>query len=250
MEERLQKIMAHAGIASRRKSEEMIEGGMVTVNGRLATLGDKADLDKDDIRVNGKKIRNSETLRYVILNKKRGIVSTVDDPEGRPTVIDALGGVFQERLYPVGRLDIDSDGLLLLTNDGELANHLTHPRYEAEKTYKVLVEGTPSEPGLNYWRKGVILEDGKTGPSVVKVLGTGNGNTTWLRVVMREGKNRQIRRIAEKIGNPVIKLTRTHIGPVPLGDLKPGDFRELSEAEVQQLREEGAEPEPRKKKKK
>ncbi len=234
--ERLQKIIAHAGIASRRKAEELIEQRLVTVNGSVATLGDKADPQHDDIRVAGKRVNGAETLRYVILNKNRGVVSTVDDPEGRPTVVEIVGRRHSERLYPVGRLDIDSDGLVLLTNDGDLANKLMHPSYGGEKTYKVLVEGNPSEGKLNRWRRGMRLEDGdRTAPCVVKVLDH-EKRGTWLRVVMHEGKNRQIRRVAEQLGHPVKRLTRTHIESVALGPLRPGDFRELTDDEVAVLK--------------
>jgi pseudouridine synthase len=235
MEERLQKLIAHAGLASRRKAEELIEEGQVTVNGRVAGLGDKADPSVDDIRVGGRRLKADERHRYVILNKRRGVVSTTDDPEGRPTVSQAVEEHFKERLYPVGRLDIDSDGLVLMTNDGELANKLTHPRYGCEKTYKVLVEGRPSEITLERWRKGIYLEGEQTAPCKIKVLDAGR-HETWLRVVMREGKNRQIRRVGEVLGHPVTRLTRTHIGSVELGDLKPGHFRELSSAEVLALK--------------
>lgn len=235
MEERLQKIMAHAGIASRRKAEEMIESGQVTVNGQVAGLGDKADLATDDIRVNGKALKRPEAHRYIILNKKRGVVSTVSDPEGRRTVLDDLGNDIKERLYPVGRLDIDSDGLVLLTNDGDLANKLTHPRYGAEKTYKVLVQGRPDGRTLERWRKGITLDGERTSECFIKILTAGDGDSTWLRVVMHEGKNRQIRRVAEALGHPVIKLTRTHIGSVALGNVKPGTYRELSRSEVKAL---------------
>lgn len=240
MEERLQKLIAHAGVASRRKAEELIEGGQVTVNGRVASLGDKADPETDDIRVQGRRLQQGERHRYIVLNKRRGIVSTTNDPEGRPTVLDALENRYKERLYPVGRLDIDSDGLVLLTNDGDLANKLTHPRFGCEKTYKVLVEGQPTEPKLEQWRNGVVIEDDagrreKTGPCKIRVI-AGDRDGTWLRVVMGEGKNRQIRRVGEALGHPVKRLTRTHIGSIELGHLKAGTFRELSSAEVQALK--------------
>lgn len=236
MEERLQKLMAQAGIASRRKAEEMIEHKLVTVNGRVAHLGDKADPAVDDIRVAGQRLKVNEKLRYIIMNKRRGVVSSTADPEGRTTVIDVLGEKVKERVYPVGRLDIDSDGLVLLTNDGDLANHLTHPRYGCEKTYKVLVEGTPNAHKLEQWRAGVMLDGEKTAPCKVKVLSDDGEGNTWLRIVMREGKKRQIRRIAEQLGHPVKRLTRTHIGAIALGNLSVGQFRDLTPAEIQQLK--------------
>ena len=248
MDERLQKIIAHAGITSRRKAEELIEAGLVTVNGKVATIGDKADPANDDIRVEGKRLHAAEKMRYIIMNKGRGVVSTTDDPEGRKTVIDLLGSRITERVYPVGRLDIDSDGLVLLTNDGELTHHVTHPKFGCEKTYKVLVEGTPNERTLNYWRNGVTLEDGGTAPCKIKVLSQERGKT-WLRIVMGEGRKRQIRRIAEKVGHPVIRLTRTHIGPVALGNLKSGQTRELSPAEVKSLMQSKPQPKPKRRKK-
>jgi len=238
--------MAHAGIASRRKAEEMIQAGLVTVNGRIATIGDKADPASDDIRVEGKRLHATEKMRYIIMNKGRGIVSTTDDPEGRKTVIDLLGKGTTERVYPVGRLDIDSDGLVLLTNDGDLTHRITHPRFGCEKTYKVLVEGHPEERILNKWRRGITLEDGKTAPCKIKVLNTERGKT-WLRIVMGEGKKRQIRRVADQLGHPVKRLTRTHIGPVALGSLKSGQTRELTSAEVKSLMK--TKPQPKKKKK-
>jgi len=250
MEERLQKIMAHAGIASRRKSEELIAAGQVTVNGKVVTLGDKADPNTDDIRVQGKRLHAPEKMRYIIMNKGRGIVSTTDDPEGRKTVIDLLGSSVTERVYPVGRLDIDSDGLVLLTNDGDLTHHVTHPRFGCEKTYKVLVEGRPDERKLNAWRRGITLEeDGKTAPCKIKVLSSERGKT-WLRIVMGEGKKRQIRRVADQLNHPVKRLTRTHIGSVALGDLKSGQTRELSPAEVKSLMKSKPQPKPKPKKKK
>jgi pseudouridine synthase len=247
MEERLQKIIAHAGITSRRKAEELIEARQVTVNGKIATIGDKADPAKDDIRVQGKRLHAPEKMRYLIMNKGRGIVSTTDDPEGRKTVIDMLGKGVSERVYPVGRLDIDSDGLVLLTNDGDLTHHVSHPRFGCEKTYKVLVEGRPPEPVLNKWRRGIMLEDGQTAPCKIKVLST-ERKSTWLRIVMGEGKKRQIRRVAEQLGCPVMRLTRTHIGPVALGNLKSGQTRELSPLEVKSLMK--IQPTPQKPKKK
>lgn len=235
-QKRLQKLIAQAGITSRRKAEELIQQGQVTVNGQVATIGDKADPQADDIRVQGRRLRLSEWLRYILLHKKRGVVSTTNDPEGRPTVLDMVAGKVKERVYPVGRLDIDSDGLLLLTNDGELTNLLTHPRYESEKTYKVLVDGMPNERTLDRWRNGVMLDGEKTASCRIKVLSTTAGKKTWLRIVMGEGKNRQIRRVGELLGHPVLRLTRTHIGPIELGNLKPGHYRELSAKEVQLLK--------------
>jgi pseudouridine synthase len=237
MEERIHKLLAQAGVASRRKAEQLIADGLVTINGQKAEIGAKADPTQDDIRVEGRRIRFDERPRYLILNKKRGIVSTTDDPEGRTTILQGLEMYFSERLYPVGRLDMDSEGLVLLTNDGDLAHRLTHPRYGCQKTYKVLLEGQPSEEKLERWRAGILLEgeNTPTQPCHVRMLES-TGYQTWVRVVMSEGKKRQIRRIAEALGHPVKRLIRTHIGAVALDNLKPGHFRELSPLEVDLLK--------------
>jgi pseudouridine synthase len=234
--------MAQAGIASRRKAEDIITAGQVTVNGKVAGLGDKADPEKDRILVQGKPLKLEDRPRYILLHKKRGVVSSTHDPEGRPTVLDELHGHYKERLYPVGRLDIDSEGLVLMTNDGDLANRLTHPRYGCEKTYKVLVEGRPTEETLDLWRRGLHIEATQNGdpaedtaPCKVKILDQAY-RQTWLRVVMKEGKKRQIRRIADHLGHPVLRLIRTHIGNIELGHLKIGEFRELSVEEVRLLK--------------
>lgn len=232
MTERLQKLIAQAGITSRRDAERLIADGHVTINGNIATLGDKGDPNTDDIRVDGQRLKLDERMRYIILNKGRGVVSSTQSQGDRKTVLDFVD--VPERLYPVGRLDIDSDGLILLTNDGDLTNKLTHPRYGCEKTYKVKVQGTPSPNKLERWREGIRLDGQRTAPCVIKVLKT--GRQTELRIVMREGKKRQIRRIAERLGHPVVKLTRTHIGSVALGDLKPNQTRELTAAEVEELK--------------
>lgn len=234
MEERLQKLIARAGIASRRAAEELIENGLVTVNGKRANLGDKADPQKDDIRVQGSRLKLNEKLRYIVLYKKRGVVSSTVSQGDRKTVVEVVHA--EERLYPVGRLDIDSEGLVLLTNDGDLTNRITHPRYGLEKTYKVLVLGKPSWETLEKWRNGVILDGERTAPAKIRVLEELPNRSTWLRVVMHEGKKRQIRLIAEQLGHPVERLIRTHIGPIDLGDLKPGQYRELTRGEVDSLK--------------
>lgn len=236
MEERLQKLIANAGITSRRKAEEMIEQGRVTVNGKVAGLGDKANPHEDDIRVDGKSLPKPERLRYIMLNKPRGVLSTVKRQEqmDRPTVVELVD--IEERVYPAGRLDLNSEGLVLLTNDGDLTNRITHPRYGHEKTYKVKVKGRLSEDKLAAWRHGVTLPDGfQTAPAFVKIT-EATRHHTWLRIVMREGHKRQIRDIADVLGHPVERLIRTHIGAVEMGDLPPGQWRELTRDEIEALK--------------
>ncbi len=233
MEERLQKLIAQAGIASRRAAEDLIANGLVTVNGKVASVGDKADPSKDDIRVEGRRLKLDKRLRYIALYKKRGVVSSTVSQGDRQTVLDVVNT--SERLYPVGRLDIDSEGLILLTNDGDITNKITHPRYGLEKTYKVQVSGRPSWETLEKWRNGITLEGERTAPAKVRVLEEAQ-EATWLRVIMHEGKKRQIRRIAEALGHPALRLIRTHIGPLELGRLKPGEYRELTRGEVDTLK--------------
>ncbi len=232
MEERLQKILSEMGVASRRKAEEMIREGMVTVNGVIATLGMKADPLRDYIKVKGKLIAGPSTPGarkvYYLFYKPRNVVTTLYDPEGRPTVKDYLRGI-RERVYPVGRLDFDSEGLLLLTNDGEFANRIIHPSGKMPKTYHVKVKGIIEEESLNRLRKGVRLEDGMTGPAEAKVLRRGIKNS-WIEITIYEGRKRQVRRMLEKVGHPVIRLIRVGIGPFKVGNLRPGEIREIKEA--------------------
>ncbi len=234
MEERLQKILAQAGLGSRRACETLIIDGRVTVNGKVATIGMKADAAKDHIKFDGTRIEPAEPFVYVALNKPRNVISTVTSPDPRPTVRDLVP--LEGRLYPVGRLDIESEGLVLMTNDGDLANKLTHPRYGCEKEYTVLVPREPDEKQLAAWRNGVVLEDGyRTARAKVKVEGqTGRG--VWLRITMKEGRKRQIREIGEQLGLPVIRLIRVRIGTVVLGNLKPRQWRELTAKEVSSLK--------------
>lgn len=233
MEERLQKLIAHAGIASRRAAEELIANGLVTINGKVASVGDKADPTKDEIRVEGRRLKLEKKRRYIALYKKRGVVSSTVSQGDRQTVVEIVNT--DERLYPVGRLDIDSEGLVLLTNDGDLTHKITHPRYGLEKTYKVQVSGKPSWETLEKWRSGIVLEGERTAPAKIRVLEEDRG-TTWLRVVMHEGKKRQIRRVAEALGHPALRLIRTHIGPIEIGRLKPGQYRELTRGEIETLK--------------
>lgn len=229
--ERLQKILSQAGIASRRASEQLMLEGRVSVNGAtIRELGTKADPTRDDIRVDGSRIKIVAHHLYLLLNKPRGYVSTRSDPERRKTVIDLLRGV-RDYVYPVGRLDYDSEGLLLLTNDGDLAAKLTHPRHGVARVYEARVLGIPDDHDLDRLQKGVVIDGQKTGPADVKALGPGH-----LRVTVREGRNRQVRKMCETIGHPVTHLKRVAIGPIQDARLKIGHWRELSEVEVKKLR--------------
>lgn len=234
MEERLQKILARAGYGSRRSCEELISRGQVTVNGKIATLGMKADPEKDRIELNNKLVNKPEPLKYIALYKPRGVISAAKSPEGRQTVRDLVDE--PGRLYPVGRLDAESEGLILLTNDGELTNKLTHPRYGHQKEYRVLVAVHPEEEQLATWRRGVVLEDGyRTAPADVR-LESFKGKGAWLRVIMGEGRKRQIREIGFRIGLPVVKIIRVRIGTLQLGSLKPGHSRHLTQKEINLLK--------------
>lgn len=236
--ERLQKILAGAGVASRRKAEEYITAGRVTLNGQVVTeLGTKADPEKDKILVDGKPLRGAEKLVYLLLNKPKGYVTTVSDPEGRPTVMDLLRGV-KERVYPVGRLDYASEGLLLLTNDGDLAQRLTKAGDHAPKTYLVKVSGRPPEQAIRKLRDGVTitLDDGrKVKTSPAKIHLAEDAPNPWYEVTLIEGRNRQIRRMFEQVGHPVEKIRRVRMGSLVL-DVPPGKFRKLSESEVRELK--------------
>lgn len=233
--ERLQKVMAMAGVASRRKSEEMILEGRVRVNGEVVTqLGSKVDAGKDVIEVDGKPLRFCEPKTYVLLNKPAGFVTTVRDPQGRKKVVDLVRDL-PVRLYPVGRLDYDTEGLLILTNDGSLTHALTHPRHEVEKTYLALVQGIVQPDGLRRLRHGVPLEDGVTAPARVRIIQRIAGDTL-VELTIHEGKNRQVRRMLGAVGHPVKSLVRTKIGFLTLGELKPGQYRHLTADEVKRLR--------------
>jgi 23S rRNA pseudouridine2605 synthase len=234
MEERLQKILARAGIGSRRACETLIEQGRVTVNGRRAELGQKADPENDVIALDGEPLRAPEKRVVVMLNKPRGVVSSAAAQDDRPIVRDLVN--LEGRLYPVGRLDADSEGLILLTNDGELTDTLTHPRYESEKEYRVLVRGEPKAEKLSAWRRGVMLEGEKTAPAQVSLEKEARGGH-WLRIVMHEGRKHQIRDIGALLGLPVERLIRVRMGGLGLGDLPVGAWRVLSAAEVRKLRE-------------
>ena len=233
--ERLQKILSQAGIASRRASEQLMLDGRVTVNGAtVLELGTKADASRDDIRVDGRRIKIAQRHLYLLLNKPRGYVTTRSDPQKRPTVIDLLKGV-REYVYPVGRLDFDSAGLLILTNDGDLAARLTHPRHGVPKVYEATVAGIPDEHDLKRLAKGVTIEGERTGPAEVVSLGPSR-----LRITVREGRNRQVRKMCDAIGHPVDELRRGAIGPLRDNRLKTGYWRELTAQEVDKLRKAAA----------
>jgi 23S rRNA pseudouridine2605 synthase len=234
MEQRIQKILAQAGLGSRRACEELIAQGRVTVNGQRAELGAKADPQTDRILLDGKPVKAPEAPVYIALHKPRGVISAAESPDTRQTVRDLVP--VPGHLYPVGRLDVDSEGLILLTNDGELTNRLTHPRYEHEKEYRVLVARHPEQEQLEAWQHGVVLEHGhKAAPAKVWVEAL-YGKGAWLRVVMHEGRKRQIRETAGLIGLPVVRIVRVRIGTLELGRLKPGEWRQLTSTEVAALR--------------
>jgi 23S rRNA pseudouridine2605 synthase len=234
MEERLQKILARAGVGSRRSCEDLIAKGRVTVNGQFAKLGSKADPNIDRIVVDGKPITTPEPLKYIALYKPRNVISSVSPQDDRKTVIDLVNE--PGTLYPVGRLDVDSEGLIILTNDGNLTNLLTHPRYGHEKEYRVLVARRPDEEQLNAWRRGIILEDGhRTAPASVE-YSRSQGKGAWLKVILREGRKRQIREMGQLTGLPVVRIIRIRIGTLLLGNLQPGKWRHLSAHEINELK--------------
>ena len=235
MQERIQKLMSQAGCGSRRHNEQLIASGRVRLNGRLAQLGDKADAATDTLEVDGRPLTfTTEKYIYIALNKPRGIISSLEDElnEGRKTVRDLIN--LPGHLYPVGRLDKQSEGLILMTNDGELANRITHPRYGHRKVYEVTLIGSLSLTALTQWRRGILLDDKQTAPANVEILSDEDG-LTILRVTMREGKKRQIRRIATLLGYEVRRLVRLQIGPIRLGSLASGQWRHLTPEEVRAL---------------
>jgi pseudouridine synthase len=233
--ERLQKILSRAGIASRRASERLMTEGRVVVNGEVITsLGSKSDPDRDDIRVDGRRVTRPDRPQYLLLNKPRGYVSTRVDPHRRRTVLDLVATV-RAYLYPVGRLDYDSEGLLLLTNDGDLAARLTHPRHGVTRTYEAAVLGVPDERDLRRLAGGVPIDGQRTRPAEIACLRS-TRNAATLRITLSEGRNRQIRRMCEAIGHPVTALRRVAIGPLRDANLKPGQWRPLAAAEVARLK--------------
>jgi pseudouridine synthase len=228
--ERLQKALARAGLGSRRRCEELIVSGAVTLNGRVATLGDKVDVTADVVALRGVTVNLDPDVRYLALHKPVGVVTTMRDPQGRADIRSYLPPE-GPRVFPVGRLDRDSEGLLLLTNDGELANRLTHPRYGVEKEYLVEVDGHPTSRHLAAIRAGVDLEDGPARATSVRVVGV-SGRRAQLRLVMTEGRKREVRRLLEAVGLPVRRLVRVRVGPVRLGRLAPGELRTLTPEEI------------------
>jgi 23S rRNA pseudouridine2605 synthase len=241
--ERLQKIIAHAGFASRREAETMIREGKVTVNGKVITeLGTRADAEHDHIKVNGKLITRAEEHRYILLYKPKEVMTTVDDPQGRKTVIQLVKGI-RERIYPVGRLDFHSEGLILLTNDGDLAFKVSHPQHGSVKTYHVKVRGIPEDRLVEKLQRGITIDGKRTLPCEIarmKTTGRSTGRrddegNSWFEVRLREGRTQQIRKMFQAVGHPVSKLRRVAIGPLSDPHLTPGDWRELTPREVKML---------------
>ncbi|BCR05159.1 pseudouridine synthase [Desulfuromonas versatilis] len=230
----MQKLIAAAGLASRREAERWIDERRVSVNGQLASLGDTADPQLDRIEVDGRPLEFAEKKLYLLLNKPVGYVTTARDPQGRPTVMDLVKEL-SGRVFPVGRLDLTTDGLLLMTNDGELANRLAHPRHQVEKTYLVRVRGMLSAQASRSLETGVRLEDGMTAPARVGRV-RASGSHTWFEISLREGRNRQVRRMCEAVGCPVSRLRRIRIGFLEIGTLQPGKFRMLTAEEVGKLK--------------
>ena len=226
--ERLQKVLAHVGIGSRRVCEDLIAEGRVTVDGEVAVLGRRVDVDTALIELDGAPIGVRPDLVHYLLNKPAGVVTTADDPQGRPTVVGLVPA--EPRVFPVGRLDVDTEGLLLLTNDGELAHRLTHPSFGVEKEYVVELEGSPSRAALRRLREGVELDDGTTAPARAALL-----EPSVVRLTVHEGRNRQVRRMCDAVGHPVVRLIRTRIGPLADRSLAPGAWRELTGNEVNAL---------------
>lgn len=234
MQQRLQKIIAAAGFCSRRRAEELIAAGRVSVDGRVAGLGDQADADLSTILIDDKPLRAAEAHTYVLINKPLGTVTTLDDPEGRPVVSDLVRDL-PVRLFPVGRLDINTSGLLLLTNDGALANRLAHPSHQVDKRYLAKVRGQLSEQSIKALQEGVLLEDGLTAPAALTNLRYRGGHT-WFELTIHEGRNRQVRRMCEALGHQVSRLVRIGYAFLTLGSLAPGQRRMLTEKEVTRLK--------------
>ena len=231
---RLQKVLAGAGIASRRKAEEMILAGRISVNGHVVReLGVRVDPEKDVVGVDGASIAGERPKTYLLFHKPKECVTTLRDPQGRRTVLEFVPEL-KERLFPVGRLDYDAEGLLILTNDGNLAHRLQHPRHGVPKVYEVKVQGHPDENALRRLRSGVHLDEGTTGPAAVSVLRL-LPKAAWLRIVLHQGWNRQIKRMGEAVGHAVLKIKRVAYGPLALGNLAPGRYRPLTPSEVRQL---------------
>lgn len=235
MEERLQKFLARAGVASRREAEKLIASGKVKVNGNIVTiLGTTINPHIDQVKVNGKLIKRPENNIYLMLNKPKGYITTAKDERGRPTVLDLIGEGITERVYPVGRLDRDTEGLLLITNDGSLAHGLTHPKYKIFKTYRALVSGVPQKNDLLKLRKGIIIDQKMTSPAKVKFI-KDFGKESLIEISIYEGRNQQVRRMFEQIGFPVLHLRREKITFLELGSLDLGKYRHLTNQEINSL---------------
>jgi 16S rRNA pseudouridine516 synthase len=241
--QRLQKLIAAAGLCSRRTAEDWIEAGRVNVDGQVSTLGDQADPDSQVIQVDGRPLCPRREPTVLLINKPPGVISTCRDPSGRSTVLDLLPRQLRQGLHPVGRLDADSRGALLLTDQGELTLRLTHPRFDHAKTYRVWVEGTPLDTSLQRWRRGVSLDGTRTRSAEVHVVQR-RSDRTLLEVVLLEGRNRQIRRVADLLGHPVLDLQRVAIAGLRLGPLPEGRWRHLSRGEWQPLLDQGEPPGP------
>lgn len=238
--ERLNKVLSRSGVASRRHVDGMIETGRVKVNGEVVTeLGTRVDVRKDRVQVDGRRIplvtEHSQVKVYFLLNKPAGVLTTSKDDRGRKTVLDMVAGAHDSRIYPVGRLDFDAEGALLLTNDGDLAAQLMHPKTHVSKVYRVKVKGSPKEEGLDLLRRGVRLEDGPTKKCKIEIIGQAKVNT-WLEVTLTEGKNRQLKRMFWRIHHPVLKIQRITFAGLELGDLDIGKYRALTEAEVEGIK--------------
>jgi 23S rRNA pseudouridine2605 synthase len=232
---RLQKAIADAGVTSRRKAEELITAGRVTVNGRVVReLGTRVDQSRDHIKVDGRHLKPVPPETFVMLHKPAGVVSSMSDPEGRPTIADLLHGV-GPRVFPVGRLDFDGEGLMLLTNHGELAQALLHPRFHVPKTYRVKIKGVLTDEDIATLQRGVVLEDGLTGPAIVQKVRKAEKNS-WIDLTIFEGRKHQVKRMLEASGHPVLKLIRIRFGPLSLGDLPAGQYRFLTDREANALR--------------
>lgn len=236
MEVRLQKVIAASGLASRRKAEEWIAQGRVTINGKtVRELGTRVDPERDHVKVDGRHLKGLEPYAYLMLNKPKGVVSSLNDPEGRPTIQHLLHGV-SLRVFPVGRLDFDTEGLMLLTNHGELAQALLHPRYHVAKVYLAKAKGVLDDEQIRQLACGIRLDDGMTAPATLKKVRKVEENS-WLEVTIFEGRKHQVKRMFEAVGHPVLKLKRIKFGPLSLGDLAPGEFRYLTDREANALRD-------------
>lgn len=245
-EERLQKLIARAGLCSRREADRMIQEGRVTVNGRVAQPGDRADLGRDHVKVDGKRLPARETQRYLLMYKPRGVMTTCDDPEERTTIIDLVRPAIRERVFPVGRLDYHSEGLIILTNDGDLAERLGHPRYGVVREYLVKVRGNLNDDELKRLLGGTVVEGRLVRPlRARRESTTRSAGNTWWRVEVAEGRTHEVREMFLRAGHPVQRLRRTAIGPIRDPELRPGDLRELGRDEVRALRDASARPDTR-----